>query len=188
MDEDELVIRAQQGDRHAFAQLAVGHHGRLFRVAHAILRDHDAADDATQQAFIEIWRCLPRLRDAARFPAWSYRLLVRACLAEARRGPRIVRFATIEEVASASVADAVADVVQRDQLERAFRRLSPEHRAVIVLRHLAGLTPDEVAEVLGVPRRTVYSRLRRAVLAMRAEMEADLRPSQPLAPRQEVSR
>jgi RNA polymerase sigma-70 factor (ECF subfamily) len=187
MDE-ALVIRAQQGDRHAFGELAASHHARLFRLAHGILRERDAADDATQQAFIEIWRCLPRLRDPARFPAWSYRLLVRACRAEAQRRPRTLRLTDVQELDRRAPDDPAADVVRRDQLERAFRQLSPEHRAVIVLRYQLDLTPEQVADVLGVSRRTVYSRLRRAVPAMRAVVEAELRTTPSLAPRQEVTR
>ncbi len=81
----ELVIRAQHGDEEAFASLAVAAGDRLHAVAHRILRDTDLAEDATQQALLSIWRDLPQLRDPARFDAWSYRLLVRACYAEGRR-------------------------------------------------------------------------------------------------------
>jgi hypothetical protein len=73
----DLIGRAQQGDEEAFASLAVAMGDRLHRVAHRILRDMDLAEDATQQALLAIWRDLPRLRDPARFEAWSYRLLVR---------------------------------------------------------------------------------------------------------------
>src|SRR6187397_352177 len=81
----ELVIRAQHGDEGAFTSLAVAVGDRLHAVAHRILRDTDLAEDATQQALLNVWRDLPQLRDPARFDAWSYRLLVRACYAEARR-------------------------------------------------------------------------------------------------------
>lgn len=81
----ELVIRVQQGDEEAFASLAVAVGNRLHAVAQRILRDTDLAEDATQQALLSIWRDLPQLRDPARFDAWSYRLLVRACYAEGRR-------------------------------------------------------------------------------------------------------
>ena len=84
MDTD-LVVRAQHGDEEAFASLAVAVCGRLLGVAHRILRDIELAEDATQQALLAIWRDLPQLRDPARFDAWSYRLLVRACYAEGRR-------------------------------------------------------------------------------------------------------
>src|SRR5919109_1796596 len=80
-----LVIRAQHGDEEPSASLAVDHGDRLHAVAHRILRDIDLAEDATQQALLAIWRDLPQLRDPARFDAWSYRLLVRACYAESRR-------------------------------------------------------------------------------------------------------
>ena len=81
----ELVVRAQRGDEGAFTSLAVAVGDRLHAVAHRILRDTDLAEDATQQALLSIWRDLPQLRDPARFDAWSYRLLVRACYAEGRR-------------------------------------------------------------------------------------------------------
>jgi RNA polymerase sigma-70 factor, ECF subfamily len=79
----EMIGRAQHGDEEAFASLAVAAGDRLHAVAHRILRDTDLAEDATQQALLSIWRDLPQLRDPARFDAWSYRLLVRACYAEA---------------------------------------------------------------------------------------------------------
>jgi RNA polymerase sigma-70 factor (ECF subfamily) len=72
--------------------------------------------------------------------------------------------------------EAYGSVLERDRLERAFYRLSPDHRAVIVMRYLLDMTPEQVAETLGIPRRTVYSRLKRAMPAMRAALEADTRP------------
>ena len=86
----ELVIRARHGDGEAFASLAVACGDRLHAIAHRILRDVDLAEDATQQALLAIWQNLPTLRDPARFDAWSYRLLVRACYAEARRSRQLV--------------------------------------------------------------------------------------------------
>src|SRR6266480_2954299 len=84
----ELVFRAQHGDEGAFTSLAVAVGDRLHAVAQRILRDTDLAEDATQQALLTVWRDLPQLRDPARFDAWSYRLLVRACYAEAHRTRR----------------------------------------------------------------------------------------------------
>ena len=81
----ELVKRAQHGDREAFGLLAADLATRFLAVSRRILRDIDLAEDATQQALVAIWRDLPQLRDPARFDAWSYRLLVRACYAEGRR-------------------------------------------------------------------------------------------------------
>ena len=178
-----LVIRAQHGDQEAFASLAVACGDRLHAVAHRILRDAHLAEDATQQALVAIWQNLPTLRDPARFEAWSYRLLVNACYDEGRRiriwSPRVRELH--DDVAAAP--DALSRVHDRDQLERGFRRLSLEHRAVLVLYQYLGLSIEEVAESLSVPAGTVRSRLHHAVRAMRAALDADAR-----SVRQEVAR
>src|SRR5262245_26305510 len=88
--ERQLVERAQHGDQGAFAELATGVGPTLFAIALRILRDFHAAEDATQQALVLIWRDLPKLTDAERFRAWAYRVLVHACYAEGRRRRRIV--------------------------------------------------------------------------------------------------
>lgn len=173
--DQELVVRAQQGDQHAFEALTVSVHPRLFRVAQGILRDPTAAEDATQQAFIDIWRYLRRLRDPARFEAWAYRILVNACRDELKRRPEWVSDDLIPEVPTAG-SDPYAMVVDRDQLSRGFARLSVDHRAVIVLRYLLDLPVEDAAEALGVPAGTVQSRLSRALASLRAALEADARP------------
>jgi len=176
MDRD-LVIRAQNGDEEAFASLAVAAGNRLHAVAHRILRDIDLAEDATQHALLAIWRDLPQLRDPARFDAWSYRLLVRACYAEGRRTRRWAPNLRILPVDEPAGPDATSSVVDRDQLERGFRRLSIEHRAVVVLHHYLDLPLQEVAEVLGIPIGTVRSRLLHAMRGLRAALDADARPA-----------
>jgi RNA polymerase sigma-70 factor (ECF subfamily) len=173
----ELVRRAQQGDEGAFASLALAVGDRLHAVAHRILRDTDLAEDATQQALLSMWRDLPQLRDPARFEAWAYRLLVRACYAEGRRSrawaPNL-RLLTTDEPMS---PDAIHTVHDREQLERGFRRLSIDHRAVVVLHHYLDLPLAEVASTLGVPEGTVRSRLYYAMRGLRAALEADARPA-----------
>ena len=170
----ELIARAQHGDEQAFASLAVAAGDRLHAVAHRILRDTDLAEDATQQALLTIWQKLPQLRDPARFDAWSYRLLVRACYAEGRRTRQ---WAPNLRVLRDDLPDAADDVANRDQIERGFRRLSIDHRAVVVLHHYLDLPFDEVAEILGVPTGTVRSRLHHAMRGLRAAIEADARPT-----------
>jgi RNA polymerase sigma-70 factor (ECF subfamily) len=151
--------------------------GRLHAVAHRILRDIDLAEDATQQALLTVWRDLPKLRDPARFDAWSYRLLVRACYAEARRTRRSASNLRLLPADEPMGADGLSTVIDRDQLERGFRRLSIDHRAVVVLHHYLDLPLSEVAAALGVPEGTVRSRLHHAMRAMRAALEADARPA-----------
>src|SRR6188508_1286225 len=176
MDTD-LVTRAQRGDEEAFASLAVAVGDRLHAVAHRILRDLDLAEDATQQALLAIWRDLPQLRDPARFDAWSYRLLVRACYAEGRRARQWspnLRILPADEPSESGGFDAI---IERDQLETAIRRLSVDHRTVLVLHHYADLPHERVAQILEIPIGTVYSRLHHAMRAMRAALDADARPA-----------
>lgn len=177
----ELVVRAQQGDTEAFTRLVDVSGGRLHAVAYSILRDREAAADATQHALMDAWRGLPGLRDPDRFEAWIYRLVVRACRSEARRAPRWLPMDPGIDGAIAT-PDHATSVGDRDRLERGFRRLSVEHRAVVVLRHLMDLPPDQVAIALGVPVGTIHSRLSRAMAALRAALEADDRPPSPPAP------
>ena len=171
----ELVLRARHGDEQAFASLAVAVGDRLHAVAHRILRDIDLAEDATQQALLAIWRDLPTLRDPAHFDAWSYRLLVRACYAEGRRtrqwAPNLRILPTDEPVGP----EGLSSVVDRDQLDRGFRRLSIDHRAVVVLHHYLDMPLEQVAETLGVPIGTVRSRLHHAMRGLRAALDADAR-------------
>jgi RNA polymerase sigma-70 factor (ECF subfamily) len=174
MDQD-LVSRVQQGDERAFETLIVNDYSRLFRVAHGVLGDRGLAEDATQQAFVDIWRDIRGLHDPRHYEGWSYRLLVRVCTKEAKRQPR---WQTTEELPAdrePRATDPYGLVADRDQLERGFRLLSVDHRVVLVLRFLVGMTPDEVAETLGISRWTVYSRLERAIEAMRAALEAEAR-------------
>jgi RNA polymerase sigma-70 factor (ECF subfamily) len=176
MDTD-LVTRAQHGDEEAFASLAVAAGDRLHAVAHRILRDIDLAEDATQQALLAIWRDLPQLRDPARFDAWSYRLLVRACYAEGRRSRQWTPNMHLLSSDEPRQADGSSAVVDRDQLERGFRRLSIDHRAVVVLHHYLDMPLDQVADALGIPAGTVRSRLHHAMRGLRAALDADARPT-----------
>ena len=173
----ELVIAAQRGDEGAFASLALATGGRLNAVAHRILRDLDLAEDATQQALLTIWQDLPQLRDPARFEAWSYRLLVRACYLQARKTRRWAPNLHVLPADEPRAAEGYASVHDRDQLERGFQRLSIDHRAVVVLHHYLDLTIDEVAETLGVPVGTVRSRLYYAMRGLRAALDADAQPA-----------
>lgn len=172
--ERELVERAMHGDEEAFDAL-VGRDS-MYSVARRILRDTNLAQDATQQALLDAWRNLPTLRDPDRFEAWSHRLLVRACYAESRRERRQhgnLRLLTQTDFEP----DSASRVATQEQLDRGFRRLSVEHRTVVVLVHYLGLTPTEAAERMGTPAGTARSRLHYALLQLRSALEADARPA-----------
>lgn len=171
----DLVIRAQGGDPEAFARIAETHVARLHEIAVRILRDAAAADDAVQEALVRAWRDLRGLRDPDRLDAWLHRLVVHAALDEIRRRRRRPIEVAVLPLELLGASDADRSVDDRDALERAFRRLSGDHRAVVVLHHYLGLRSAEIAETLGVATGTVESRLHYATRALRAALEADAR-------------
>ena len=174
----DQVLRAMAGDHDAFSELARVSISRLYAAARLILRDDALAEDATQEALVAAWRDLSALRDPDRFEAWLHRLLVRACLREARRGRR--RWAIEKEVRPMRSVepDPSIDLADRDELARGFARLDADQRTVIVLHHYLGLTLDEVALAMAVPPGTARSRLHRATRAMRAALDADARATE----------
>ena len=171
----DLVDCAKHGDKEAFTALIVPLSDRLYGVAYRILRDADRAEDAVQQTLMTAWRELPTLREDDRFDAWLRRILVHACYAEARRRRSWSANIRVLPTDWPAGRDVTADIVERDLLERAFRRISPEQRAIFVLHHYVGLTLPEVADELGVPLGTVKSRLYYATQALRAALDADAR-------------
>ncbi len=170
----ELIERARAGDRDAFSELAAGEVDRLYGTARLIMRDPDRAKDATQEALIRCWRQLPKLQDIARFDGWLYRILVNAATDELKRDRRIEAAVRVIP-AEPSTTDATQQVADRDQLERGFRRLSSDQRAVVVLHHYAGLTLDEIATAVGIPPGTTRTRYYAAISAMRSALDADTR-------------
>ncbi|MGZ6313156.1 MAG: RNA polymerase sigma factor [Candidatus Limnocylindrales bacterium] len=174
---EELVERARCGDREAFASLVQATSDRMYAIAIRILRDGHLAEDALQSALITCWRQLPTLRDPARFEAWVRRLVVHACYAEARRRKAWSANVRVLQIDGPAGSDGpLVSIVERDTLDRAFRRLSVEHRAIFVLHHHLGLPLVEIAETLGIPAGTARSRLHYATRALRAAIEADAAP------------
>jgi RNA polymerase sigma-70 factor (ECF subfamily) len=172
----DLVERARRGDREAFTVLVHQVSDVLYAVAYRILRDSGLAEDALQNALVLAWRRLPHLRDADRFEAWVHRILVHACYDESQRTrswTATVRALPLDGPAIPDGSDAVAD---RDELERAYRRLSVEQRAVFVLHHYLGLPLVEVAELLGIPAGTARSRLHYAIAGLRDALTGEPEP------------
>jgi len=172
-----LVERARAGDQEAFASLARGAGDRLLAIAYRILRDLHRAEDAVEAALVNAWRDLPTLRDADRFEAWLTRILVRECYLEADRARRSNAHVRVLPIDMAGTSDPTSTVVDRDRLDRGFRRLPTDQRAIVVLHHYLGWSQPEIALALEIPVGTVKSRLFYATRAMRAAIEADDRPT-----------
>jgi RNA polymerase sigma-70 factor (ECF subfamily) len=171
----DLVEAARRGDREAYADLIRTRGDRLYALAQRILRDVDRAEDALQEALVIAWRDLAGLRDPDRFDAWLHRLVVRSCLAEAMRQRHRYSDLRVLPMDVPTTNDDYLNVADRDQLERGFRLLPPEQRALLVLRHFEGRDLTEIAEILGIPVGTARSRLHHALRAMRAALDADAR-------------
>ena len=168
-----LVTKAQHGDRVAFGELAAAIGGRLYALAYRIIRDVDAAQDATQEAIVHAWRDLPALRDPERFETWAFRILVRECYREARR--RRSRGPQLYAVPDPSIEDHVATVANRDELERVLLELTPDQRAVVAMHYYLRMSHPEIAETLSIPVGTVGSRIHAAKRALRAALDAEAR-------------
>lgn len=173
------MSQAQQGDHDAFSVLMTERIPRLYRIAGLITGRRDIAEDAVQDALMHAWRDLPRLRDVERLDAWMHRLLVNACHDQGRRQRRQRAETPLGDEERPGVSmDPGQALAQRDELERAFRRLNAKDRGVIVLRHYLGLSTAETATAMGMREGTLKSRLHRAMKLMAAAMAAESRASE----------
>jgi RNA polymerase sigma-70 factor (ECF subfamily) len=143
-----LVDSAKGGDREAFDALVRMVGDECMSIAFGILRDFDRAEDAVQAALIAAWQQLRSLRDADRFQPWLHRILTNECYAEARRGSRMRAQIRVLHMPGQSEPSEILTVNDRDQLDRAFRRLTLEQRAVLVFHYYVGLPVPEVADRL----------------------------------------
>ena len=170
----DLVERAARGDATAFEALVAASADRAFRLARAILGNESDARDATQDAFISAWRELPRLRDPELFDAWLRRILVNACRSNIRTRGRVREISmdgTLERLdPHPGTPEQVSDT---DLLGRAFDRLVPDKRALLVLRYLQHESVASIAVTIGIPEGTVKSRLHEARAALERALLAE---------------
>lgn len=183
----ELVKRSQEGDRASFDILVREHYSLVYNIAYRMLGDHDRAADATQSAMVRAYKALSRFRQDATFSTWLYRIVTNVCLDELRQKERGTQSLTLltensdteleERDIPDSKGDPAADAEQRERQElvqEALGRLASEHRAVVVMYDLSGLSYEEMAETLEIPLGTVKSRLNRARHALKEELAADM--------------
>ena len=183
-----LVERAQRGDDEAFARLVASHLDPAWRFVRAIGGDRVDADDIVQQAFVMVWRDLPRLRDSAAFEPWLRAVLVHATRHNLRQSGRIrlIRIADGTSLTGGGRDDLIgadrlvdaglepgASLASRDAVARAFARLSLDQRSILVLHHLEGYPVERIALVIRRPVGTVKSRLHAARAALRVALAAE---------------
>jgi RNA polymerase sigma-70 factor (ECF subfamily) len=158
-DEDGLIGRCLAGDSSAFEPLVERYHRPLFGVAVRFLGDRDEAQDVTQTTFLKAYKALATCDRRRRFFSWIYRILVNECLNTLRsRRPTQGLDETIP-AAGGSDTDAIDASETRRRVRKALLQLPEAQRDVIVLRHFAEMRYDQMAAALGVPEKTVKSRL-----------------------------
>ncbi|MGD9573552.1 MAG: RNA polymerase sigma factor [Thermoleophilia bacterium] len=160
-----LVARARQGDGRAAEELAGRHVATAWRAAYAITGRRDLADDAVQDGFERAFAALDRFDLRRPFGPWVNRIVANRAITLSSRTPPAVEFDETLHGGGSDPDDAARDV------REALRGLDHDRRAVVVLRFVLGFSPQESAEILGVPVGTVHSRLHRALADLRRLLE-----------------
>jgi RNA polymerase sigma-70 factor (ECF subfamily) len=171
-DEAEWIRKAGKGDERAFAQLVDRHRDRAFALASRMLRSSAEAEEVAQDAFVRVWRALPRFRGDAAFSTWLHRIVVRCALdrlavLKNRRAREEPNEAPPEVPAP---PDASLDPEARERarrMEQVMERLTETQRTVVALFYHEDRAVEEVARILGMPENTVKTLLHRARAAMR---------------------
>jgi RNA polymerase sigma-70 factor, ECF subfamily len=175
LDQDELdrsaVGRCLEGESGAFEELVHRYQRPLFNVAFRLLGRYDDATDATQNAFVKAYRHLDTFDASQRFFSWIYRILRNECL-NAMRGQRSWEPLSDDVVGGSVPPDALEDIERQRAVHRAVMSLSREYREVIALRHFGGLSYEDIAATLGIPAKTVKSRLYSARQRLAASLSA----------------
>lgn len=175
VDERHLLERCRKGDERAWAELVNRYWGLAFRIAYRILRNKEDAEDAAQEAFVQVYRSLPTFQHRSNFRTWFYRIVVRTAMAHLPTTPTEPLEKSLEAEVLERAYEDPEKIVLAHEKERLFdwaiEQLPPDWRAILVLREIEGLSYAEIAEILGIPIGTVESRLFRARKRLRQLLE-----------------
>jgi RNA polymerase sigma-70 factor (ECF subfamily) len=173
VDDTAVVRRCLNGEPAAFESLVTRYQQVLFNVALRMLGDYEDAKDAAQNTFVKAYEKLGTYDPERRFFSWIYRILMNECL-NLRRRPamHLLGDRTEDAVSGQNTPDAVEAAERRRDVKHAILALTPAYREVIVLRHFAALSYDEMSDAIGVPAKTVKSRLHSARHQLASELAA----------------
>jgi RNA polymerase sigma-70 factor (ECF subfamily) len=182
-DDRSLVKAAQRGDPQAFRKLVERYQRRVVQLALGMTKDQDEAMDIAQETFVKVHRYLPSFKGDSSFFTWTYRIAMNLCLDAQRRKGRVERVdladgddAEIEAAMDPPSAALIGPQRQtlnaelRAKIEEALAGLSENHRAILILRELEGLSYEELSKVLAIRKGTVMSRLFHARLKMQQKL------------------
>ncbi|HUJ58867.1 MAG TPA: sigma-70 family RNA polymerase sigma factor [Kofleriaceae bacterium] len=174
MDDLELVQAARRGDRDAFRTLFERYHRRAYGLAHGVLRNQDDALDVVQEAFIKAHKYLDKFEGTSSFYTWLYRIVMNLAIDHLRKHRRVKPVELDEQQLEAAGGDADAllprllggnpgrallDKEIRERIDQALGELSDNHRAVLIMRELEGLSYEDMAQAMGCSKGTIMSRL-----------------------------
>jgi RNA polymerase sigma factor (sigma-70 family) len=172
--EDQLITRAQQGDREAFGNLVMNHHAAIYMMIYRMTGDVSLSEDATQQAFIKAWLHLPTYQPRSSLRSWLSRIAMNTCLDSLRREKRFV----LDEESISETRDpqpgpesALINKQRSQTIRDALLALNDSNRSVLVLREFSGMSYQEIASVLNIPLGTVMSRLNTARVQLRSILQ-----------------
>jgi RNA polymerase sigma-70 factor (ECF subfamily) len=171
IDDRDLIVHAQQGDRQAFAELVTRHQAGVVGLAYRMCGDIRLAEDASQEAFVRVWQNLNSYKPQYAFRSWLYRIAANAALDTLRRERPTAELDPLSLADPAATPEQTAE--QRQQaahVRRAIAQLSPALRMVLILREYQELTYQEIADALDIPVGTVMSRLNSARALLRKEL------------------
>jgi RNA polymerase sigma-70 factor (ECF subfamily) len=173
---ENIIRRAQQHDDEAFRKLVETHHELVGRTTRAVLNDRSLAEDAEQEAWLDVWRGLGQFQPGAAFRPWLLAIVANRCRMLMRRGILATTPLDVDEgLLLAGPDDVTWTAIQREtgsEILAIIRTLSSDHRRILALHYFAELDISEMAVVLGIPAGTVKSRLHRALTLIRAAMRA----------------
>ena len=195
MTEQELVALAKQGDQDAFAHLVQANQNKIYSLALRMTGNPEDGADLAQEAFLKAWRSLPTFQEESRFSTWLYKLTSNLCIDFLRREKRrkaAVTTISLDDDEDDSPPMEVADhrftpetEVERRELRsamsRALKNLSDEHRQILILREVEGLSYTEIAQALELEEGTVKSRIARARISLRTILQKDGNFSPPVS-------
>lgn len=174
-EECSIVQRARDGDRFAFRLLVERYSRQAYNIAYRFVGDHDSAADISQEAFLKAYEALSSFRGDASFGTWLYRIVVNVALARQRRVHENERTTVrLQELSNEIAAEWTDDMVVRERqryIERALHELPTLQRAVVILRHLEGLSTKQVSEILKCSEGTVKTHLFRGLKKLRRKLE-----------------
>ena len=169
-----VITRAKRGDTQAFAELVRRYHQRCLRFARSMLRADEDAEEAVQDAWVRVWKALPRYEEQERFDSWLFRILANRCRSRGLRLAREARVVAKDDSAlmfAESHDSTVERAAWREEIAVALEALPDAQREAFLLHHVEGFAYDEIAAIAGVGVSALKMRVKRAVDHLRERLQ-----------------